>query len=75
MTDLQAQLDRGAKSLRRMIAQSIAQADSLCAAGNAKGSADAWKMAALLCDAMAHGRGLEISASDGIIRPAFGGDK
>lgn len=68
MTDLQSQMDRGARNLRRMIAESTAAADALCEAGDAQGSADAWKMVSLLAAAMAHGRRLNV----GGIQPQFG---
>ena len=69
MTNLQEQMDRGARNLRRMIAEATAAADALCEAGNAQASADAWQMVSLLAAAHAHGRRLNI----GGIQPQFGG--
>lgn len=68
MTDLKPQMDRGARDLRRMIAEATQAADELCKAGDDQGSADAWQMVSLLAASMAHGRRLNI----GGIRPAFG---
>ena len=69
MADLQTQMDRGAKQLRRMIGEAIREADRLCAAGDADASADVWELAARLCSAHAKGRSLNV----GGIRPMFGG--
>lgn len=75
MDNLQDKMDEGAKAIRSMIRTAIKAADSLCEAGNAKGSADAWEMAARLCHVMAHGRSLAIDLDGGVIAPAFGGGK
>ena len=69
MTELQDQLDRGARQLRRMIGEAMEAADALCKAGDAQGSADAWQMVSLLAAAHAHGRRINV----GGIQPAFGG--
>ena len=71
MSDIQVQMDRGARNLRRMISEAVAAADALCKAGDAQGSKDAWQMVSLLAAAHAHGRGLNI----GGVQPQFGGDK
>lgn len=75
MADLQAKLDRGARSLRRMIREAMEMGDEFCEAGNARASADAWTMVSLLAAAHAHGRGLSIQTDDGVITPMFGGGK
>jgi hypothetical protein len=66
--DMQGQMNRGARNLRRMVGEAIAEADARCASGDAQGGKDAWQMVALLAAALAHGRGMNI----GGVAPAFG---
>jgi hypothetical protein len=75
MDDLKPKLDRGARSLRRMIREAMEMGDAFCEVGNAKASADAWKMVSLLAAAHSHGRSLSIETDGGVIAPAFGGGK
>lgn len=89
MKDLQDQLDKGTKALRCAIetvdwlaAQAKAGADHLCAAGDLPASAQVRAMeaslrmgAAMLTEAYAKGRALQIQSGGGVIQPQFGGDK
>lgn len=89
MKDMQEQLNKGTRALRRAIdavdalaAQAKAGADHLCAAGNLAASADVRAMeaslrmgAAMLTEAYAKGRALQIETGGGLVQPQFGGDK
>ena len=87
MKDLQEQLDKAQRTLRRcieatdgLVAQAKAGADHLCAVGDLPASAQVRAMeaslrlaGAMLTEAYGKGRALQIQTGGGVIQPQGGG--
>lgn len=75
MKDAQTRLDKGASTLMRLIRQAETGAAEACEAGQPDAAKSLHRAAAYMRLAYAEGRGLAIETPDGVVRPAFGGDK